>query len=52
MHIRKDLEKTPYSCAIGFATPDADLDFKQICSVADAAMYENKKKLKSEDEIR
>ncbi len=51
-HIRKDLAKTPYSCAIGFATPDADLDFEQICSVADSAMYANKKELKSGDEIR
>lgn len=51
-HIRKDLAKTPYCCAIGFATPDSDEDFEQICSVADAAMYANKKELKSEDEIR
>ena len=51
-HIRKDLARTPYCCAIGFATPDAEADFEQICSIADAAMYANKKELKSEDEIR
>lgn len=50
--IRKDLSKTPYCCAIGFAEPGEDLDFEQICSIADASMYENKKELKNEDEIR
>ena len=50
--IREDLSKTPYCCAIGFATPSADLDFEQICSLADAAMYANKKKLKRNNTIR
>ena len=51
-HMRKELSKTPYCCAIGFATPDADEDFEHICSIADAAMYANKKQLKGEDTIR
>ena len=44
-HMRRELSKTPYCCAIGFATPDADEDFEHICSIADAAMYANKKQL-------
>ena len=51
-HMRRELSKIPYCCAIGFATPDADEDFEHICSIADAAMYANKKQLKGEDEIR
>lgn len=51
-HMRRELSKTPYCCAIGFATSDADEDFEHICSIADAAMYANKKQLKSEDTIR
>ena len=51
-HIRRELSKTLYCCAIGFATPDADEDFEHICSIADAAMYANKKQLKGEDTIR
>lgn len=44
-HMRRELSKTPYCCAIDFATPDADEDFEHICSIADAAMYANKKQL-------
>ena len=51
-HMRRELSKTPYCCAIGFATPDADEDFEHICSIADAAMYANKKQLKGEETIR
>lgn len=51
-HMRRELSKTLYCCAIGFATPDADEDFEHICSIADAAMYANKKQLKGEDTIR
>ena len=51
-HMRRELSKTPYCCAIGFATPDADEDFEHICSIADAAMYANKKQLKGEEMIR
>lgn len=51
-HMRRELSKTLYCCAIGFATPDADEDFEHICSIADAAMYVNKKQLKGEDTIR
>ena len=51
-HMRREISKTPYCCAIGFATPDADENFGHICSIADAAMYANKKQLKGEDEIR
>lgn len=51
-HMRRELSKTLYCCAIGFATPDADEDFEHICSIADAAMYANKKQLKGEDAIR
>ena len=50
--MRRELSKTLYCCAIGFATPDADEDFEHICSIADAAMYANKKQLKGEDAIR
>ena len=51
-HMRRELSKTLYCCAIGFATPDADEDFEHICSIADAAMYANKKQLKGEETIR
>ena len=51
-HMLRELSKTPYCCAIGFATPDADEDFEHICFIADAAMYANKKQLKGEETIR
>lgn len=50
--IQKKLSEIHYICAIGFATPATDLNFEQICSLADAAMYANKKQLKRNQIIR
>lgn len=44
--IRKELEKTKYQCAIGYATYSYQMDFELVCQVADRAMYENKREMK------
>ncbi len=46
-NIKLEMKKTPYSCAIGTVFLESDIDFKQACSLADAAMYENKRLLKN-----
>lgn len=50
--IREKILRTPYRCAIGYAAQREDTDFEQLCALADAAMYADKKKLKSGGEIR
>ena len=47
--IQKNISKTPYSCAIGIAYNDGESDFNKLCSWADKAMYEEKKRTASGD---
>lgn len=44
--LRKDMTKTPYSCAIGMAAPENGLSFDAVCAKADANMYDNKMMMK------
>lgn len=44
--IRKDLENTPYRCAIGYAMNTEQMSFKEVCLAADNLMYENKRQMK------
>lgn len=44
--IKENIEKTPYSCAIGVAYCDGAEDFNKLCSRADKSMYEDKKRMK------
>lgn len=46
--IRADLEKTEYSCAIGYAMYENNEDLDKVCQCADNAMYENKRKMKNQ----
>lgn len=47
IQIRQDMDKTPYSCAIGIANYCAGSDFDKVCGEADAAMYTNKSEMKA-----
>lgn len=51
-NIDEGLKTTPYVCAIGTAFAEDSFDFEKTCSIADAAMYENKRLLKNGDAIR
>ncbi len=44
--IREEIQKTPYSCAIGLAMLEKNDTLDQICSRADAVMYKDKLKIK------
>lgn len=51
--IKKEVEKTSYSCAIGVAYAETqEVDFEKLCSMADKAMYEEKFKMKNSLLIR
>ena len=52
LKITAQLQKTPYTCAIGTAFLNKETDFEKACSIADAKMYENKRFLKKGQEIR
>lgn len=43
LKITAQLQKTPYTCAIGTAFLNKETDFEKACSIADAKMYENKR---------
>lgn len=45
--IRADMEKTPYSCAIGTAYYEPGDSFEQAVVLADSEMYKDKQKIKS-----
>lgn len=45
--IRRDLEQTKYTCAMGYALYSQELSFKLACQTADRIMYENKKRMKA-----
>lgn len=47
--IQKELKKTPYRVAIGYAIYQPGMDIKEVMQKADNAMYVNKQRLKSED---
>lgn len=44
--IRKDLSKTKYQCAIGYALYSNQHKFDYVCHIADNMMYENKRQMK------
>lgn len=44
--IRKDLEKTNYRCAIGYALNSNKKNFDLVCQAADNMMYKNKREMK------
>lgn len=44
--IQKSMEKTEYRCAIGYGLYNYRAEFESVCQIADAAMYENKVKMK------
>lgn len=44
--IRKNIDKTPYQCAVGVALYHAGDSFGEVCGLADQAMYANKRLLK------
>lgn len=46
--IRRDLEKTEYRCAIGYAICSPQVDFNAVCQIADKEMYEDKRRMKGE----
>ena len=41
--IKKEVEKTPYSCSIGYAMRQKDQSIDRLYNIADARMYEEKK---------
>lgn len=47
-NIKKDMEATPYSCAIGIAYIKKDENFYALCDRADAEMYKDKQMMKGE----
>ena len=44
--IRSEMKNTPYTCALGAAYINSE-DFDRVCALADAAMYEDKHRLKT-----
>lgn len=46
--IRKELENTPYRCAIGYSGYHSGDELERACKEADQAMYENKRAMKSD----
>lgn len=49
LDIKAEVSKTPYSCAIGMAYNECQKDFDKLCSQADQAMYEDKFKMKNQN---
>lgn len=49
--IRKDFENTKYRCAIGYAICSQQFNFDLVCQTADRIMYENKRQMKSNQQI-
>lgn len=45
--IQREMEKTPYRCAIGYALYHYQSGLDHVCQIADAAMYENKLEMKA-----
>lgn len=45
--IRTDLEQTMYRCAIGYALYSFQMNFDNVCQMADNDMYENKREMKA-----
>lgn len=48
VNIKAEVSKTPYSCAIGIAYNENQIDFDKLCSEADKAMYEDKFNIKKQ----
>lgn len=46
-NIRAELQNTKYRCAIGYALYSNDMEFDQVCQLADSMMYEDKRRMKS-----
>ena len=46
--IKRKIEKTPYSCAIGMAYKDQGQNLQELCSQADREMYRDKARMKQE----
>lgn len=44
--IKEKASQTPFSCAIGVAYNDEQIDFNKLCSQADKDMYEDKQQMK------
>lgn len=44
--IRRDLERTKYRCAIGYALYSYEVNFDHLCHIADSHMYEDKRRMK------
>lgn len=44
--IKNSIAQTPFSCAIGVAYSNSDMDFKRMCLQADQEMYEDKMRMK------
>lgn len=48
--IQREMEKTPYRCAIGYALYHYQSGLDHVCQIADKAMYENKLEMKAKGE--
>ena len=46
--IKKQMEQTPYSCAVGMAYSAVSENFQKLCSEADENMYTDKMRMKKE----
>lgn len=49
--MKEKIAKTPFSCAVGVAYQDGDMDCNEMCLQADKAMYEDKAQMKKADKF-